>query len=202
MKKSGLTFAPETASPRLRALVNKSISEEKILASVRTAVQAGWQGISYPSWSGCRLRLRPKPRKSGGSWMKSRAPAGARRSDSTCRRSCPSRTPLQWAGFESVASLNEKIHGIKAGAEAAQCEGEVESPEVSCLQAALARGDEKLGQVVECVYRKGGVFQEWTEKFSYSLWQQGFVENALDLDSYLAAKPRGRRCPGTSWMPA
>ena len=44
VRKSGLTFAPETASPRLRALVNKDISEERILESVRFAVQAGWMG--------------------------------------------------------------------------------------------------------------------------------------------------------------
>jgi len=196
VKKSGLTFAPETASPRLRALVNKSISEEKILESVRTAVQAGWQGIKLYFMVGLP--------------GESTAEAGeiARFVDEVARagRSAQVRfnlspfvpkphTPLQWAGFESVASLNEKIHDIKAGLRRRNVKAKWESPEVSCLQAMLARGDEKLGAVLEWVFRHGGVFQEWTEKFSYDLWQQAFAENALDLNAYLAPRNRDAALP-------
>jgi radical SAM family uncharacterized protein len=196
VKKSGLTFAPETASPRLRALVNKNISEEKIFESVRVAVQAGWMGIKLYFMVGLP-----------GETMAEAAEIG-RLVDDVARvaRSAQVRfnlspfvpkphTPLQRAGFESVDSLNEKIHSIKAGLRRRNVKAKWESPQVSCLQAALARGDEKLGSVIDWVYRQGGVFQEWTEKFNYALWQQGFAESALDLNAYLQAKPAGAALP-------
>ncbi len=196
VRKSGLTFAPETASPRLRALVNKSISEEKILESVRSAVEAGWTGLKLYFMVGLP-----------GETM-AEALEIARFVDQVARtgKSAQVRfnlspfvpkphTPLQRAAFESVESLNEKIFSIKAGLRRRNVKAKWESPEVSCLQAALARGDEKLGPVVECVYRKGGVFQEWTEKFDYNLWLTAFSENGLDLNEYLRARPANEPLP-------
>lgn len=196
VKKSGLTFAPETASPRLRALVNKSISEEKILESVRNAVQAGWQGIKLYFMVGLPGETSAEAAEIG-RFVDEVARAG--RSAQVRFNLSPfvpkPHTPLQWAGFEPVASLNEKIYGIKAGLKRRNVKAKWESPEVSCLQAALARGDEKLGAVLEWVFRQGGVFQEWTEKFNYDLWQQAFTENALDLNAYLAPRPRDAALP-------
>ena len=196
VKKSGLTFAPETASPRLRALVNKSISEEKILESVRTAVQAGWQGIKLYFMVGLPGETAAEAAEIGRFADEvARTGRGAQVRFNLSPFVPKPHTPLQWAGFEPVASLNEKIHGIRAGLKRRNVKAKWESPEVSCLQAALARGDEKLGAVLEWVFRQGGVFQEWTEKFNYGLWQQAFVENALDLDAYLAPRPRDAALP-------
>jgi radical SAM family uncharacterized protein len=196
VRKSGLTFAPETASPRLRALVNKSISEEKILESVRSAVGAGWTGLKLYFMVGLP----------GETMME--ALEIARFVDDVARTGKAAQvrfnlspfvpkphTPLQRAAFESVESLNEKILSVKAGLRRRNVKAKWESPEVSCLQAALARGDEKLGPVLEWVYRKGGVFQEWTEKFDYNLWLAAFSENALDLNEYLRARPADEPLP-------
>jgi radical SAM family uncharacterized protein len=196
VRKSGLTFAPETASPRLRALVNKSISEEKILESVRFAVEAGWMGLKLYFMVGLP----------GETMMEALEIARFVNEVARTGKSAQVRfnlspfvpkphTPLQRAGFESVESLNEKILSVKAALRRRNVKAKWESPEVSCLQAALARGDEKLGSVVEWVYCKGGVFQEWTEKFDYNLWLAAFRETGLDLNRYLRARPADEPLP-------
>jgi hypothetical protein len=63
------------------------------------------------------------------------------------------------------------------------------------VQALLARGDERLAGVVERVYRKGGVFQEWSERFSYGLWTAACVEEGVEAEEYLAERPAGSPLP-------
>jgi radical SAM family uncharacterized protein len=189
VRKTGLTFAPETGSERLRRFANKEISEERILTSVRNALQAGWFGVKLYFMIGLPGETEEDVREI------------ARLVEAVARvgRGCSVRfnlspfvpkphTPLQWEGFEDPASLQEKVRLIRAGLHRRNVKAKWENPEVSCVQTALARGDERVASVVERVYRAGGVFQEWTESFSFALWQQAFVAAGLDMAEFL--RPR------------
>lgn len=180
VKKAGLTFAPETASTRLRRFINKNISEEKILESVRNALDAGWAGVKLYFMIGLPGETEEDVRQIG-------------RFVNEIARLCRGRmvrfnltpfipkphTPLQWAGFADIRETEAKMNMLKALVNRRNIKPKWENPECSYIQALLARGDERLGQVIERVYRSGGIFQEWTEFFKLSLWQEAL--NAFDL---------------------
>ena len=81
-------------------------------------------------------------------------------------------TPLQWAGFADIGETRAKIERVRARVTRRNARAKWENPECSWVQALLARGDERVGDVIEHVYRNGGIFQEWTEHFRYALWQE------------------------------
>lgn len=198
VRKTGLTFAPETLSPRLRALVNKALSEEKILQSVRTAAAAGWRAVKLYFMIGL-----PGESETDILEIQRFVEAVARAEKNLQVRFNISpfvpkpHTPLQWEGFESVASLKTKIELLKARLRRGNVRAKWENPEISAIQAAIARGDEQLSAVIERVYRAGGVFQEWTEYFDFALWQRAFADCDLSIEDYL--KPRSFEAAALPW---
>jgi radical SAM family uncharacterized protein len=196
VRKTGLTFAPETLSPRLRALVNKDVPEAKIIESVQNAVAAGWLGVKLYFMIGL-----PGETESDVQEIRrfvEELSRGVRRAQIRFNLSpfVPKpHTPLQWAGFESVASLTHKIEQMKTGIKRRSIRAKWESPEISCIQAVLARGDERIAPVLERVYRSGGVFQEWTEYFTFRLWEQAIADCGLDMTELLRARTPGEPLP-------
>ena len=196
VKKTGLTFAPETASSRLKAMVNKDIPEPVMLESIRTALDAGWNGVKLYFMIGLPGESEADVAEIG-------------RFVNEVSRLCRSRTvrcnlspfipkphtPLQWAGFAGVEQTKNTIDRLKAGFGRRNIKVKWENPESSFVQALLARGDERLGGVIERVYRRGGVFQEWTEYFRFELWQNACQEEGLDPGLFTGAKEPGSRLP-------
>ncbi len=189
VKKTGLTFAPETASERLRGFVNKHIAEVRILESVRNAIDAGWNGVKLYFMVGL-----PGETDADISEMV--------RFVGDVAKLCRSRTvrfnlspfvpkphtPLQWAAFADLGETQAKIDRLKSSINRRNVKPTWENPQCSYVQALLARGDERLGPVVERVYEKGGVFQEWTEYFRFSYWQEALAELGVDPQPYLAER--------------
>lgn len=189
VKKAGLTFAPETASSRLKALVNKNISEATILESVRTALDAGWNGVKLYFMIGLPQETDADLDEIG-------------RFVNEIARLCRNRavrcslspfvpkphTPLQWAGFAGVEGLRAKMERLKATLVRRNIKVKWENPESSFVQALLARGDETLAGVIERVYRQGGIFQEWSEYFRYETWIQACQEAGVNPESFIKAK--------------
>jgi hypothetical protein len=99
-------------------------------------------------------------------------------------------TPLQWAAFADLAETQAKIDRLKALVTRRNVKPTWENPECSYVQALLARGDERLGDVIERVYRKGGLFQEWTEHFRFGHWTEALAELGINPQSYLAERPQ------------
>jgi radical SAM family uncharacterized protein len=196
VKKAGLTFAPETASQKLRAFMNKNISELRILESVRNALDAGWNGVKLYFMVGLPGETDADIDEIG-------------RFVTEVGRLCKGRpvrfnlspfvpkphTPLQWAGFGDLAETQAKIDRVRAAITRRNVKAKWENPECSYVQAMLARGDEKLGPVIEKVYREGGVFQEWTEFFRFPLWLESCAALGVDPKTYLAERRPGDRLP-------
>ena len=196
VKKAGLTFAPETASPKLRGFMNKDISELRILESVRNALDAGWNGVKLYFMVGLPGETDADIAEIG-------------RFVTEVGRLCKGRpvrfnlspfvpkphTPLQWAGFGDLAETQAKIDRVRAAITRRNVKAKWENPECSYIQAMLARGDEKLGPVIEKVYREGGVFQEWTEYFRFPLWLESCAALGVDPKTYLAERTPGDRLP-------
>ena len=185
VKKSGLTFAPETASSRLKAVVNKNIPEAATLEAVRTALDAGWGGVKLYFMVGLPTETDSDVDE-------------ITRFIDEVGRTCRGRqvrynlspfvpkphTPLQWYGFEGIAQVQAKIDRVRSRLTRRNLKPKWENPESSFVQALLARGDERLSEVIEQVYRAGGVFQEWTEYFRLDRWMNACQEAGIDPNEY------------------
>jgi radical SAM family uncharacterized protein len=192
VKKTGLTFAPETASPRLKALVNKNISELATLEAVRTAIDGGWNGvklyfmIGLPTETDADLDEMVRFVDEVGRTCRGR----------TVRYNLSPfvpkpHTPLQWAGFAGIPELRARLDLVRSRLTRRNVKAKWEDPAGSYLEAVLARGDERLGPVIEHVYRAGGLFQEWSEYFNAGLWQAAFAACGVDPAPYVAERAPG-----------
>ena len=189
VKKAGLTFAPETASPRLRAFINKNISEIKILESVRNALDAGWGGIKLYFMLGLPGETEDDVREIGRFVLEVARLCRNRSVRFNLTPFIPKpHTPLQWSGFADLGQTRAKMDLLKAMLNRRNIKPKWENPECSWVQTVLARGDEKLGPVIEAVYEAGGIFQEWTEYFNFARWQEAFQRTGIDPAPYLSER--------------
>ncbi len=185
VKKAGLTFAPETASEKLRGFVNKNISELRILESVRNALDAGWNGVKLYFMVGLPGETDADVDGIGRFVTEIGRLCKGRPVRFSLRPFVPKpHTPLQWAGFADVAETQAKINRVRDAITRRNVKAKWANPENSYVEALLARGDEKLGPVIEKVYRAGGVFQEWTEFFRFPLWVESCKALGVDPNDY------------------
>lgn len=190
VKKAGLTFAPETASNRLRGLLNKHIAEEKILEAVRNALDAGWAGVKLYFMIGLPGETETDVKEIGRFVMEVARLCRGRTVRFNLTPFIPKpHTPLQWAGFSPVEETRAKMRMLKEMLLRRNIKLKWENPEASLVQAFIARGDEKVGQVIERVYEQGGVFQEWSDFFKFSVWQEACAKSEVDPAVYLEKKP-------------
>lgn len=186
VRKAGLTFAPETASDRLRRLVNKDISEERILESVRNAIDAGWGGVKLYFMVGLPSETDADVAEIARFVNEVARLCRGRQVRFNVTQFIPKpHTPLQWAAFTETHEAQARLETIRSRLTRRNARAKWENPEASLVQAVLARGDERLGEVIEQVYRQGGIFQEWTEHFSFSLWQEAFATAGVEPADYL-----------------
>ncbi len=184
--KTGLTFAPEAGSERLRRAINKNISEDKLLEAATAAFERGWTGLKLYFMLGLPtetlddvegiVQLIEKVR-SAGTRASGRKPQ-VRVSVSTF---VPQpHTPFQWVAQESEDGLNAKHELLRQGLRRKGVRLSWEDPKVSLLEAALSRGDRRLGKVIYRAWELGSKFDAWSEHLKYENWLRAFTESGLD----------------------
>jgi radical SAM family uncharacterized protein len=189
-KKTGLTFAPEAGSERLRRIINKGASEEVILETAAAAFDRGWTGLKLYFMLGLPtetmddieaiVQLVAKIRAMGRG-VKGGLPQ-VRVSLSTF---IPKpHTPFQWVAQESAEPLKAKHEVLKAGLRRKGSRLSWQDPAVSQLEAALSRGDRRLGQIIYGAWRAGATFDAWDERFNYQNWLDAFTQNGLEPGFY------------------
>jgi radical SAM family uncharacterized protein len=196
IRKTGLTFAPETSSARLKAFINKQISEDKIFCSVENALKAGWRHIKLYFMIGLPGE-EDKDLEEIVYFIRSLSNISSKLNIKVSFSTFIPKphTPLQWAQFISPEMIQEKIRFLTRRLKMRNVSISWDSPEVSLIQAVLARGDEKLSSVIKEVYEKDGVFQEWTEVFLFARWQEAFSNHDVDYNFYLQAKSPDEKLP-------
>ncbi len=186
IKKSGLTFAPETMSPRLRSFVNKDISETIIINAVKSAVALGWNSVKLYFMIGLPDETETDVKAIGdfveeiGKIVRN----GQVRFNLSTFSPKP-HTPLQWSGFDTLSSTIQKIETIRHRMRRKNLRAKWDSPKTSMIQTILARGDEKLNNIILNVYQQTGIFQEWTEFFDLKRWQDTADNFGVNLEDYL-----------------
>lgn len=188
IKKTGLTFAPETASEFLRRRLNKNFSNDDLIASITTAYRLGWKqvklyfmvGLPFETFSDIaeinHLVAEIASAYSRGHINLSVSPFIPK-----------PHTPFEDISFPELGELQEKIQQIRK-IKKPRVEIKYQTPETSFIEAVLSRADEKIYPVIEAVYRQGGYFEEWREGFDFSRWQRAFQETGIDPRSYLTRR--------------
>lgn len=194
VRKTGLTFAPEAGTQRLRDVINKNVTEEHLRSAVRTAFSLGWTMVKLYFMIGLptetmedvegivRLAhlVADEYEKING---KKR---GLTVTVSTSTFVPKSHTPFQWFGQERMASILEKQDYLKKTLTQRWFKYNWHDPKVSMLEACFARGGRELGDVLEKAFRLGCRFDSWKDSFSFENWQSAFADCGLDPQAVAA----------------
>ncbi|MDD5039164.1 MAG: TIGR03960 family B12-binding radical SAM protein [Dehalococcoidales bacterium] len=181
--KTGLTFAPEAGSERLRRIINKNVTEDQILETATAAFDKGWTGLKLYFMLGLPgetmddiegiIDLINKVRSLG---KKTRGRTPQIRVNVSTFVPKP-HTPFQWVAQESEQGLAPKHELLKQGLRRKGTKLSWQDPKVSLLEAALSRGDRQLGKVIYHAWRLGSTFDSWDEHFKYENWLHAFAIN-------------------------
>jgi radical SAM family uncharacterized protein len=206
-RRSGLTFAPEGGSERMRRVINKMVSEDDLIQTVATAYSHGWRQVKL--YFMCGLPTETDDDVLAIGEMAKRVISTGRevsgRRDIRCTVSIGGfvpkpHTPFQWASQldhettdARLAKLRDSLRGDKRYGKAIGFRYHDGRPGI--IEGLLSRGDRRIGRVVEHVWRQGGRFDGWSEHFSFDAWV-GACETALagepvDLDWYTTRERDG-----------
>jgi radical SAM family uncharacterized protein len=188
-KKTGLTFAPEAGSERLRQIINKSASEEEILGTIAAALQRGWKGIKLYFLVGLPTETRDDVeeivRLVGKVRQLRRAEGRQPRVKVSLSTFVPKpHTPFQWVVQEGQQELSQKYEVLKSGLRRAGAQSSWQDTRASLLEAALSRGDRRLGRVIYRAWQLGCTFDAWSERFDFERWLRAFDECQLEPGFY------------------
>ena len=189
-KKIGLTFAPEAGSERLRRIINKNISEEELLATFAAIFEHGWTSLKLYFMLGLPEETTEDVAAIVDLVNKVRA-IGKRTSGKTPQLRVnlstfvpKPHTPFQWVAQAGDDDLAEKQELLRAGLRRKSSKVSWSDPATSLLEAAISRGDRRLGGVIHRAWRSGAIFDAWNEQFDYRHWEEAFAAAGLDADFY------------------
>ena len=198
VRKSGLTFAPEAGSQRMRDVINKNVSEEDLIKSATLAFEGGWNSVKLYFMIG--LPYEDYPDIKGISELAEKVVECFYKSDKTNKRRPPSVTlsvasfvpkpftPFQWAAQDSIETLSEKQLFLKNEIRNRKIRYNYHQSDVSVLEGVFARGDRKLGKVLLRAHELGCKLDGWNECFSLEKWEQAFSDCGIDMAFYTRAR--------------
>jgi len=186
VRKTGLTFAPEAGSERLRRLIGKEISDEDFISTISQAYNAGWRLVKLYFMIG----LPGEEEEDIEAIIKLVKELKRRHKDLnfniTIAPYVPKpHTPFQWLPMEKLTELRRKKDYLSRRLPA-QIKGH--NVEASFLEAAFSRGDRRLGVVLERAWEMGCKFDQWREHFRFDIWEGAFSQCAVDPDFYIYRK--------------
>jgi len=198
VRKSGLTFAPEAGTQRLRDVINKGVTEKDLLDSVTLAFNGGWSGVKLYFMLGLPTEnlddvagiadLGNKVVNAYMSVPKEKRGKGLNVTISTSFFVPKPFTPFQWEAQDTMESYREKQKYLKSCIKSRHITYNWHDPELSFLEAIFARGDRRLGKLLETAWKKGCKFDSWGEHFRFQSWMEAMEECGVDPYFYANRK--------------
>ncbi len=187
-RRTGLTFAPEAGSWRLRRIINKLITEEDLYGAVRSAYSKGWHRMKLYFLTGLPSEMHPDTEA-----IAHLADACTRIGQEYTKRASVTvslggfvpkpHTPFQWFGQNPPEELARKVQLVRSAlGRNRRVQLKWHDPAATTAEGIVSRGDRRVGRVIEYVWRKGGTFQEWSERFDLALWEEAMAACGLSLD--------------------
>ncbi|HQN21904.1 MAG TPA: radical SAM protein [Thermotogota bacterium] len=186
VRKSGLTFAPEAGTQRMRNVINKNLSEEEILTTVLTAKNGGWTRLKLYFMVGLPTET-AEDIEGIVTLTKKIKEVGIKKISVSVAGFVPKpHTPFQYCAQKTVDELHRILHALLNIKGVASFE--LHKPEMSWVEGVLARGDRKLGPSLVQVSRQGNGFEGLQEEFSYERWGSAWLDTGIDPDRYTAQR--------------
>ncbi|MCL2201746.1 MAG: TIGR03960 family B12-binding radical SAM protein [Oscillospiraceae bacterium] len=193
VRKAGLTFAPEAGSQRMRDVINKNLTQEQLLETCRVAFEGGWNSVKLYFMLGLPsetdedvVAIAELSRAVLYTW-KQHARNKSRGVRITVSTSCfipKPHTPFQWEPQIPMDEYLRRVDLLKESMRSKAINYNWHSPEQGYIEAALARGDRRLGAVIEAAWRNGARLDSWSECFSLSRWLEAFETSGLEAGFY------------------
>ena len=183
IRKTGLTFAPEAGTQRLRDVINKNLTEEEILTTCANAFAGGWNNVKLYFMLGLPtetdedvLGIAELVYKVILAWKENAVnkKRGLRVHVATAYFVPKPFTPFQWEQQITPQEYLRRCKLLKEHFYSKSIEYDYHSPDLSCLEAVFARGDRRLGPVIEAAVKSGARLDGWDEYFNYSKWYDAF----------------------------
>lgn len=195
VRKSGLTFAPEAGTQRLRNVINKGLTEEEILRGASLAFNGGWNRVKLYFMVGLPTETEedlqgiidlsnaivekffeiPKEERKG-------RPISVVAS-SSCFVPKPF-TPFQWSAQSTAQEFLDKTYYVKTHMTRKQVKYNYHEPELSSLEGVMARGDRRVGKAIVRAWELGAKFDSWNEFFKYDVWLKAFEDTGVSKEFY------------------
>lgn len=194
VRKSGLTFAPEAGTQRMRDVINKNLTEEQILGPVETAFNLGWSTVKLYFMIGLpgetmedvlgikelaykiKDKFFQRPKESIKGNLKINVSA-------SCFVPKPF-TPFQWVEQDNMNDFYDKAKALQKEIKDNKISFSYHEPKLSYLEAVFARGDRRLSEVLIRAWEKGCRFDGWYDMFSFKKWMEAFEELNIDADFF------------------
>ncbi len=186
-RKGGMTFAPEAGTQRLRDVINKNSREEDLLQAAKLAFDEGWNGVKLYFMIGLPTEARADLDgivELALKTVKLRAQKRQRVTVSVSPFVPKTHTPFQWFGQDDVDTLRDKLAYLRDKFRNTAVKFNAHDPDGSLIEAALSRGDRRLGRVLHRVWRAGGVLESWRDRFDLRRWRDAFEAEGLEPAFY------------------
>ena len=193
LRKSGLTFAPEAGTQRLRDVINKNLTEEEILTTCANAFSGGWNNVKLYFMLGLPtetdedvLGIADLVYKVIQTWKEyaSNKKRGLRVHVATAYFVPKPHTPFQWEKQIDPQEYLRRCRLLKDHFYSKSIEYNYHTPDISRLEAVTARGDRRLCRVIEEAAKNGAMLDGWDEYFNYQVWMNAFEACGVDPDYY------------------
>ena len=198
VRKSGLTFAPEAGSQKMRDVINKGVTEEDLMNAVGAAFESGWNSVKLYFMIGLPfendddvLAIADLARKVQYKYYQVTGKRG-------CKVTCSASffvpkpyTAFQWFAQDDLETIRRKQFLLKDEIKTIKnVTLNYHDSKTGIIEAVFARGDRKVGKALLAAWRRGARFDGWSDCFDYERWLEAFAEAGIDKDFY-AARQRG-----------
>ena len=193
VRRSGLTFAPEAGTQRLRDVINKNITEEEVLSTARQAFAGGWTAVKLYFMMGLPTEtledikgIADTAQQVVDLYYSMEHPKG-KGVQVTISVACfvpKPDTPFQFCAQDRRETLREKQKYLLSCVHSRKIKVNYHDSATSVLEGVFAKGDRRMGRVIETAYHNGAFFDTWEEFFSYDRWLEAFAACGLDPDFY------------------
>lgn len=190
VRKSGLTFAPEAGTQRLRDVINKNVTEEEVIKTCTKAFDNGWTTVKLYFMMGLPTETMEDIEGIANLGMDvihafynnpNRQKGTGLQVNISCSSFIPKPfTPFQWEPEDTMESLKAKQKHLLESIPSKKIKVSYHETPTSLLEGVLARGDRRLSAVLCSAYKKGCKFDSWDEHFKFDAWMEAFEENNLD----------------------
>jgi radical SAM family uncharacterized protein len=196
-RKTGLTFAPEAGSQRMRDIINKNIEEHEMIETIKMAFDNGWEKIKLYFMIGLPFEKDEDIREITELIEKIIAVAKEKlprkkqprlKINVSINAFCPKPfTPFQWAPQESIENLQTKFNYILKNVPKRYVDVKWVDPHKSIIECALSRGNEFVCDVVEYAWKSGAKFDNWSDFFNFDIWEESFRKAGLNTGFFTTA---------------